>query len=514
MKSSILRANWTIRIGALVSLFIISWVILTAGYAIHLRKNRGFNEAAFSDAVLPWRWDTLRRKRGEFYLREADRALEKREINPALRFLRSGLALAPANRGGRLRLAALYHALNRAELATETLLAGLRAGPADPALAIATLQYLLAIRDYPTVEKEGAEFLRAQTLPPPDKIAVALLTARAAFELGHYESMLAHLATPGAGATPDAIWLRARTHFETGYPVLARAELAAASAAGPIHPSLIELMAEDCRARDDTAREKQLLVQALAADPLAHQPRLAFLRHLSAAREDERLREETKKYLTHFGADETALLALADFAASLGLPALATTALQAARLRPSVAEMPFQLLEAEAQLRARDFPGCLRLLDEIGRTLPPESTYTPVVHGLRAAAGFGQRDFAAARAQIDLLLALKGAGAPHFVSIAEQLEALGQIPEARRLLAAAHRADDRNQKALANLLRLEMEAGLSADFPRLVRAYLALAKPAPALLVRLRTCLAGDNYLLLPGQTQLLASLERATASR
>lgn len=488
------------------------WASAAAAYLLFMRQARDFSAAEYRDVVWPWRWPEFRRKRGEHYLAVGAQKLAQRDGQGALHYLRAGLALAPANVDGRYRLAALYHAANRRDLAAETLVAGLQHNADNADYARDALQYLLDTGDNSRAVRLGTDLLSSGRIPAGQVAAIALLAARASFQLGHYEHMEQLLARHCRDSEPGALWLRALANLELGYPELARSELEAAVAAGTTFSPIFETLAADYRARGETDRERRLLVQALSAAPLAHQTHLAMLRFRLGDLRAGPLDDEAAKYLRLFGRDETAVLALADLAATSGRPELAAAAHAAARLQPAFARLPFLLLEAEAHLSAGQYSLCLQRLD----TLAPQDIpdwLRPVVAGLRAATMFGSGRAEEGRNHLGLLLADKHATSENLLAVAARLSALGHSRPARELLARAHRDDPRNQRALTGLLHLELENGLSPGFPALVHAYLSLAKPSPALLARLHRTLARDQFLLLPEQPRLLAALEQADAA-
>lgn len=487
----------------------IGWLVLTGAYWAYMRQARDFAAAEYGDVVLPWRWDEFRRKRGEHYLAMAGQKLAQRDGQGAVQYFRAGLSLAPAHADGRLRLAALFHAANRLDLAADTLLAGLTHLSAEADYAKIVLQYLLDVGDSPKAEQVGNALLSSGPLPARQKAGLAPLVARAMLQLGHYEAMERLLAQHCHESDPVVVWLRARANLELGYPELARHELESSVAAGATFGPIFEALAAACRARGEIERERLLLVQALNAAPLAYQSHLALLRFQLGDPRAGPLDEEVAKYLRLFGRDETAVLALADLAATNGRPDLATMTLASVRTQPAFARLPFLLLEAEAHLSAGQYSLCLQRLDALAQLEIPDRS-GPVISGLRAVALFGSNQFEKGRHHLGELLTGKHASAGNLLAVATKLSALGHFQPARELLARAHRDDPRNQRALTELLELELATGLTPGFPTLVQAYLGLAKPSPALLPRLHRTLARDQYLLSPEQPRLLAALDQA----
>jgi len=493
----------------------ICWGGLTGAYVYFLRTQRNFTTAEFGDAFLPSRWSDLRRKRGEYYLAAAERHLLSRNPAEGLYHLRVGLGLAPTHLPGRLLQARIFHTANRPEFAARTLIDGLPHHAGNASYALTTLQYLLDTGQDTLAIKQSDLLLAQSRWNRPERATFAKLAARAALHLGRYPLSEQYLSTHCDANDPTTVWLRASANLDLGYRNLACYELENTVADGTADSPIFDLLATEYRRDGLKAREALLLAQALAAAPLAWPSRLAYIRHHHAYRDAARLPAETAAYLRDFANDEQALLALADFCATAGQPAAAVQARVAAEAQGRFALVPFLLLEAEARSVAGEHQACLQLLEASPvAAIDPGSPYYPALLGLRAAACFGLRRLADGHALLDQLLALKTSRPDNLAAIAARLAGFGLIEERRRLLDQALNLDPRNQRILADRLRLELDHGFGPRLPELAQIYVNLPRPGVDLLTRLRATLGGDRFLLNPYQTALLAALDHAAAPR
>jgi hypothetical protein len=79
-------------------------------------------------------------------------------------------------------------------------------------------------------------------------------------------------------------------------------------------------------------------------------------------------------------------------------------------------------------------------------------------------------------------------------------------------LGRAVETDPLNQAALAGLIRLELDTGAVVRLPAHLGQFLRTRQPSREILSRARATLGSDRHLLLPGQADLLASVQTALA--
>lgn len=252
----------------------------------------------------------------------------------------------------------------------------------------------------------------------------------------------------------------------------------------------------------------------MAGDPLAPAPRVAYLQLHQRRGDQARLERETAAFLQQFGADPSALLLLADFAANTGQPTLARHAQQALAGRPENAG-DAALLVAEAHLMAGDDQTTLDLIAGYTKEYPEwAGQFAPVFNGLQAVAlsGLGRAD--EARLSLDHLLAQKSLRAENLVAVAGRLSDRGARELALSALGRAVETDPLNQAALASLIRLELETGHLAQLPAHLERYLRTRQPSREILTQAGGVLGSDRHLLLPAQKPLLASLQAALEPR
>lgn len=485
------------------------WSLAALGAWLFVKYRRDFATVQYIDLVWPGRWEQHRQNQGRHYINQAEALLQQGDYVNAVHKLRAGVSKAPDSSQGRLLLARVYAAYRRPDLAQAVLLDGLPHLPGDRDYLQTTLGVLLEFQEDAKLLQLGRELLAA-----PERAAfhplIATFSATAAYYRGNYDEAETLLDRYRLGDSPDGAILRARIAWDRGFPELALVHLKAHLALNPGHDQARALLADYYRALGRINEWESALVERVAGDPLSAAPRVAYLQLHHRRGDQPRLERETAAFLEQFGRDPLALLLLGDYAANTGQPNVARRVQQHVSTRPEHAGAA-ALMVAEAYLVAGEHQAALDLVAGYAKDYPEWSAqFAPVFNGLQAVAltGLGRSD--EARLSLDHLLAQKNLRAENLVAVAGRLSALGARDLARSTLNRASEADPLNQPALANLIRLELEMDAWAELPDHLRRFIHLRLPSREILARAHAELGGDRHLLLPGQQELLASLQSA----
>ena len=337
----------------------------------------------------------------------------------------------------------------------------------------------------------------------------ALHAASLAVQRGNFDGAEVLITSHRLARLPEGILILSRADFERGYPELAQARLDTLINTGFANGPALALAAEIQQRSGKSATDRLTDALRIADDPLSHQPRLARLQKLIADKNLADLASEFENYLRLFSNDQTALLALGDFAANNGLPDLAR------RLQPIFAQHHWQtdalsLLYAEACIHAARYADGL---SELNRYLQENPTwavrYGPAVDGLRAVALYGLNRADDAQLQLEHLLGQPNLRAENLIVVANRILALGHPEAARLALAKVADLDPKNQAALAALVRLEAELGYLDTLPAHLGKFLAVRRPSREVLALAYRRIGSDLNLLQPDQQRLLSELRQ-----
>ena len=492
---------------------ILAWICAAFALWFFVAKFNDFPGAKFTDILFPARWDNYRSTQGDHYIKQADEFVAKNDYISAFAKLRVGVAKSPGNSHGRILLAQFYVANRRPDLAADVLLGGLPLLQNDRAYLQDALRFLLDFKEDAKLLTVARELLRSSSLSVDDKRLVAFFAATAAFYRGNFDQAEDLMVNHRLTETTDGVILQARLDWERGYPEIAILRLQSHLQVVPENESIYVQLGRFFRERGDLASLEQNAVQRLALNPLSHAPRLEFLYLYDQRKQAARLEQEIESYLRNFSREPTALLALADFAANTGKPALASRVNTINRTGLKPVEGP-ALMVAEAHIVAGEYQQALTLIAEYKRASPEwTKQFASIFNGLQTVALYGLGKPDEARLFLEHLLGQADLRAENLVAVSNRLASIGVRDQARVLLARAFEADPLNQAALTQLVRLETADNVVEPLPGHLRQLMKMRQPSREVLQAAYDRLAGDINLFLAPQVELLAALKSALAN-
>lgn len=483
------------------------WGVATAGAYWYFKSVRGLKTMTYKDVIQPTHWSNIREALGDLYIEEAGAALKRGEADLAHRLYRIGVARSPGNATGRISLAQLYVAFRRPELAEDVLIGGLPYLESNSSYLSSTLQFLFEFQYDNELQRICDQHVQSPI--PSVRHVAAFQSAALALQRGDFDGAETLILMHHLDQTPDGSLVLARADLERGYPELAATRLQALVDTDSGATAALGMLAE---VHNRTGRKTEsLLTHALriADDPLGHQPRLARLMHLSRNQESAILDAEIETYLRLFMNDQTALLALADFAANNGRPDLTRRIKDTFAQRNWPTDAP-SLLYAEACIRATHYAEGLTALELYLRDNPQWAMrYGPAIDGLRTVALYGLNRTDDAQLQLEHLLGQSNLRAENLLVVTERLLSLGRPEAARLALSRAADLDPKNQAALAALVRLEAEQGYLDTLPAHLVKFLAVRRPSREVLNIAYRRIGSDLNLYQPDQQRLLVELRQ-----
>ncbi len=503
---------WRRLILVVLGLSLVLWISVAAATWIFVTRFRDFPAAKFTDIVLPTRWSEYRRAQGDHYIDQAEKFVAKADYLSAFTKLRLGVAKSPANARGRILLAQFYTANRRPDLSEDILLKGLPLLPGDQNYLRNVLSFLLEYHEDAKLSALARELLRSDTLKADEKRLVAFFAASAAYFRGYYdqaEDLVSHYRLI---EITEGVLLQARLDWERGYRDIALVRLQAHLEHAPDDESVYVQLGQFYREQGNLRALEKISVQRLALNPLSHLPRLEFLYLYDQQHQTARLDQEIASYFRNFSREPAALILLAEFAANTGRPALAHQVYDRIQAGPQPPEGP-ALMVAEAHIVAREYQTALDLIAAYSRSSPEWSKqFASVLNGLQAVALYGLHRSDEAGLFLQHLLAQPNLRAENLVAVSNRLAAIGARDQARLLLARAVAADELNQAALTQLVRLETADDALDALPAHLRMLLKMRKPSREILQAARDKLGRDLNLFLVPQAELLTAIKAALA--
>jgi tetratricopeptide (TPR) repeat protein len=243
------------------------------------------------------------------------------------------------------------------------------------------------------------------------------------------------------------------------------------------------------------------------SDPLSAAPRIELLYIHNKTGDTESESRETQRMLKQFREDESALQALANFAAETGNIKLARRTYEEA-LENEFAIDAFALLLIEAHLASDDFSGALRFTEELLKETPDWlKTRWATFHSLRAVASYGVNQADLGEIYLEEFLSDASTPPTTYLAVARYFTEIDRHPQARRVLLHAYQENPGNQKILTELIRTELQLGYTENLNRLLPRLLQMRRPQEELLFEAYRKLGSDRFIFTPNREGLLLEL-------
>ncbi len=512
------RIAWRQALLTLMVLLLLGWLGAAGAAYLFVKYRRDFPAVQFSHMLFyPARQEQYRAARGDFLIDRAKEQLKEQQYREAFYNLRVGSSFSPGNRDGRMLLAQFYVVWQRPDLAHKLLVEGLDANRADREYLQTLFSFLLQRQADHEVIALTADLLG--TANPGAAIddrtrLIAMARATAQFFRGNYDAAEDTLRVYRLMESPDGQILALRIEWERGERDTALARLQALTEQIPENEQVYAQYAAYLRetGRDDELR--RLCVLRQLSYPDRPRPRIDLLYLYDKAGDEAAVQTGISELFRDFPNNSEVLLALADFAANSGRPALARQIYEYCKEHNLPWEGP-ALMTVEAYVVAKQYNEALEACRQMIKDNPEwGKRFYSVFNGLQAIANYGLKDIEAAQLFLNNFLNQAGVRADNLVAVSNRLMTVGAKDQARQVLAQAVRTDPLNQTALVGLIRLDIELGNTDTLPASLRTLLTMRKPPRELLETAYNRLASDRYLFAPGRAALLEELRVTITSR
>jgi tetratricopeptide (TPR) repeat protein len=488
-----------------------SWFGLAGASFLFVKYRRDFPEVKFEHILLyPFKKNEFRVARGDFLISRAKVDLEKQRYREAFYGLRVGSGLSPGNRDGRMLLSQFFIVQQRPDLAQKMLVDGLGPNRADEEYLQALFGFLLQRQEDSEVLRIANELLREmEHLPAPVERVRLVATARATAEFfrGNYDAAEDTVKKYRLQETPDGQILALRIEWDRGERDTALARLQSLTEQIPENEQVYAQYAAYLRetGRDDELR--RLCVLRQLSYPDRPRARIDLLYLYDKGKDETNVQVGVEELFRDFPKTPEVMLALADFAANTGRPALARRVYDYCKANNLPWEGP-ALMTVEAHVVAKEYNEALEACRQMMKDNPEwGKRFFSVFNGLQAIANYGLGDIEAAQLFLSNFLNQAGVRAENLVAVSNRLMSVGAKDQARQVLAQAVRTDPLNQTALVGLIKLDLELGQADTIAASLRALITMRKPPRDLLNNAYTRLASDRFLFAPGRDALLDEL-------
>lgn len=499
------------RIAAtLAVLAVAGW--LAAGTAVYffIKYGKEFPEIRYSDAMLlPFRFEEVRRKMGDFNVQQSREAMKAGEFMRAYLLARNGVSRNPENLEGRIFLSRflLLPALNRRDLAVRVLEEGIQYGGEDIAYLRNFFQVMLLLQEDDIVRETAEKLLPAEPEPTERNRLAALAAAQANYFRGNFDAAQDLIGDYFLAESPEGLILSARISWERGREQLATDRLEAYLQRNPDDDRVYALLSRFFRESEEYRKALRIAVMRMANNPLRAEPRIEIIHcyhHLGRTEQRDR---EIAELIDQFRSDEGAMQALANYATDTGNTSLSRRLYEIA-LEYDFDVSVFALLFIESNVVSGNYDGAITFAEELDQENPDWlENAGGVFNSLRAVAYYGQGNTDLGKLFLSKFLQEQNLRIETMLAVSRRFVGLGNRELARTVLQSAYELDPTNQAALTGLVEIDLALGNAQDLPYHLRRLLRMRRPSYEIIRDAYRALNSDRFLFVRDRENLLLDL-------
>lgn len=225
--------------GILIGSLILAWLVASLSLVVFIKKKKGYEAIRFSDIALPWNWDEVQPKWGDYFITKGIEHQGQGEWQQAYHFIRIGVSKSPSNLEGRLALADFLFQANDVAQAVNILETGIEYALQDEEFwnkLINFLQYYHADREIIRILGHALD----EGGVPPKQIGIAeSALAKAHYHQANFAEVLSIFGKkPGISNQ----LLRAQIYWDQGLENLAIQNLEALNSMLPNQREVVPLL--------------------------------------------------------------------------------------------------------------------------------------------------------------------------------------------------------------------------------------------------------------------------------
>lgn len=507
---TVISLRWLLILSTFLALFIVAWISTAGALYFWFKHKKNFDTVSFTKMVaLPFRMDDHRKELGNYHVSKGLEYFAEGNYRDALRFLRLGITRAPSNFEGRALLAQFYEQLlKRPDVAAGLLSQGLEIGGAENEDYLKeTLQLLLRHQLDQEVQDIADKYLPSEVEINDRNRILAFAAAQANFLRGNYDAADDYISSYELTASVEGVLLSSQISWNRGHKKTAIRKLEVVLNKFEQNERILMQLSRYSREIGDLDEARKYAVMRNLSNPLSAAPRIELLYIYNKSGDTEREALEISRILKQFSDSNLALQAIANFAAETGNIGLARRTYEEALENEFPIDV-FALLLIESHLFKKDFEGALSFSEELDKERPEWLTKRRhIFNSLRAVACFGlnRPDFG----DIYLNEFLNGENITPdlYFAVASRFINIGKNAEARKVLMHSHELTPKNQKVLAELIKVELTLGFTENLNTLLKQFLLMRRPQPEILLEAYQKLGSDHFIFTPDRENLLIEL-------
>ena len=505
-----LVVRWGRMLSTLLALFIAGWVATAGTLFCYFKYKKDFNEVTLTGMIgLPFRIDEHRKEMGDYHIKRGLEEVKQGNYRDALRLLRLGVARSPSNLEGRKVLAEFYElAIKRPDVAANLMVKGLDLGGIEDLDYLKqTLRVLLRNQMDEQVQELTNKYLPEEPDPNDINRTLAYGAASANYLRGNYDQADDYIIEYNLIESLEGLLLSSQISWDRGNQIAAITKMEHSLRRFPNSEPLLMQLSRYHREVGQIDKARRYAILRNVKDPLSAAPRLELLYIYNKSGDFDREQRETQRMLNQFRDDESALQALANFAADTGNIDLARRTYEEA-LENEFAVDSFALLLIESHLVSKDYEGALSFCEELLKERPGWlSPRWAIFNSLRAVASYGINRPDLGEIYLQHFIDESNNPPQTYLAVARRFTNIDRAPQAQKILNTAMQRTPANQQILSELIRVELGLGNTENLNHLLTRLLQMRRPKMEIIVDAYNKLGSDRFIFTPSRESLLLQL-------
>ena len=505
-----LVVRWGRMLSTLLALFIAGWVATAGTLFCYFKYKKDFNEVTLTGMIgLPFRIDEHRKEMGDYHIKRGLEEVKQGNYRDALRLLRLGVARSPSNLEGRKVLAEFYElAIQRPDVAANLMVKGLDLGGIEDLDYLKqTLRVLLRNQMDEQVQELTNKYLPEEPDPNDINRTLAYGAASANYLRGNYDQADDYIIEYNLIESLEGLLLSSQISWDRGNQIAAITKMEHSLRRFPNSEPLLMQLSRYHREVGEIDKARRYAILRNVKDPLSAAPRLELLYIYNKSGDFDREQRETQRMLNQFRDDESALQALANFAADTGNIDLARRTYEEA-LENEFAVDSFALLLIESHLVSKDYEGALSFCEELLKERPGWlSPRWAIFNSLRAVASYGINRPDLGEIYLQHFIDESNNPPQTYLAVARRFTNIDRAPQAQKILNTAMQRTPANQQILSELIRVELGLGNTENLNHLLTRLLQMRRPKMEIIVDAYNKLGSDRFIFTPSRESLLLQL-------
>ena len=504
--------NWGRISLVLVVLIAFAWISMATLLFAYFKYVKDFDKVKFSNMMLlPIKYSEHKIEMGDRHIERGLQAVDNNNFNDGIRLLRLGLIRSPGNLEGLVKLAQLYEfGLKRKDIAIEMYIDGFgHDGINNKEFCIAALGTMLSNKmdtEIITIANKylPKEFRKGDN---PNLQTLAYAAATSSFYRGNFDKTEDYIHAFLLNESVDGIILSAKVSWDRGNKFSAIKKLESSLYKFPNSDELYSQLCYFYRKIDDFDSARRYAQLRNIKSPSNPNPIIDLIYLYNKYGIEDEVIKYSKQIIKNFSDNENAIYQLANFAASTGKINIAQFCYELA-LEKDYELGNFALTLVEAHISTKDYDGAVTFSEELLLENPKWlQDQWPIFSSLRALATYGLNRPDLGEIYLEEFLSEPRITSETLVAVADRFTANQMYQQAQKILDFAYTNDTNNQRILNNLIKVNLELGMTQDLGDQIKKLLQTRRPDKELLRDAYNRLGSDLFIFTKNRNAILMEL-------